>query len=414
VASWRDGLRPASFRGVAFNVDEHELEGGRRVAIYEFPFRDDPDTRDLGRKVRHYHVTAYVLGDDYFARRDALLAALDGSDQPGTLVHPYLGTKSVRCDAFRLRETKAAGRLATFTIAFCESGVSPSPQAVTDTASAVLARCDDANAALVASFGSLFAVSGVAQFVQQAAAALTVGFNTAAQVLRQVNQAITQPLATLASLTGTGSSASAIGGAVTGLFGAFTAAVLAARTVATNIAAITEASSRGGFAFGADLTFGLAGFALYGFGFPPIQLSTSARAIQAGNQQAFLDLVRGGAVIGIAQLYAATDFDSAADAENARDQLTGMIDAEAEASAAAGDGALYESWQALYAAVSADLTTRGKSLPDLMTYTTASSLPALVLAQRLYQDAARAQELVARNAAPHPGFMPLSGEALSS
>lgn len=414
MASWRDGFRRASFRGVGFFVDDHELAGGRRIAVHEFPFRDTPFTQDLGRKARRYHVTAYVLGDDYFAQRDALIAALDGSDQPGTLVHPYLGTKSVRCDAFSQRETLRDGRLATFTIEFCESGQSPSPQAVTDTATAVLARCDDANAALGASFASRFAVSGVAQFVQQAASALAVGFNTAAQVLRQINQAITQPFATLAALTGTGADAGALGAAVTGLYGAFTGAVLAARTVDANIAAVVEGSSRGGFPFGIDLTFGLAAFASYGFNFPPIQLSTAARGIQAGNQQAFLDLVRGGAVVGIAQLYAATDFDSAEDAESARDQLTGLVDAQAEAAAAAGDGALYESWQAIYAAVSADLTIRGKSLPDLITYKTASPLPALVLAQRLYQDAARAQELVARNAAPHPGFMPLTGEALSS
>jgi prophage DNA circulation protein len=45
-------------------------------------------------------------------------------------------------------------------------------------------------------------------------------------------------------------------------------------------------------------------------------------------------------------------------------------------------------------------------LARLGTYTPLTVLPALVLAHRIYQDATRADELVARNGISHPAFMP--------
>jgi prophage DNA circulation protein len=47
-------------------------------------------------------------------------------------------------------------------------------------------------------------------------------------------------------------------------------------------------------------------------------------------------------------------------------------------------------------------------------YATMAPLPAVVLAQRLYQDPSREAELVARVGAVHPGFMPLSGQVAAT
>jgi hypothetical protein len=68
---------------------------------------------------------------------------------------------------------------------------------------------------------------------------------------------------------------------------------------------------------------------------------------------------------------------------------------------------------ALYGAVIRDLTERGRKLPEIVHYSTVCSRPALALANRLYGDAERADELVAENSAPNPLFMPVSGRALS-
>src|SRR5579884_3633090 len=138
--AWQSNLRPASFRGVAFLWDGHELAGGRRLAEFEFPLRDQPFLEDLGRRLRRYSLIGYVLGDDYFAQRDALLQALEQQDTAGTLVHPYLGTVQVRPLDFRLRESQAEGRLARFQMEFVEDGPLPSPVTAVDTAGAVNAR----------------------------------------------------------------------------------------------------------------------------------------------------------------------------------------------------------------------------------------------------------------------------------
>ena len=84
-------LRPASFRGVPFVVDVAAGEGGRRIVTHEFPLRDQPYTEDLGRAAQRHRIRAFVIGDDYQDKRDALLAACQDKNTAGTLVHPFLG-----------------------------------------------------------------------------------------------------------------------------------------------------------------------------------------------------------------------------------------------------------------------------------------------------------------------------------
>lgn len=46
--SWKNKLRPASFRGASFGVESHQTEQGRRTQVHEYPGRDDPYVEDLG------------------------------------------------------------------------------------------------------------------------------------------------------------------------------------------------------------------------------------------------------------------------------------------------------------------------------------------------------------------------------
>ena len=52
--------------------------------------------------------------------------------------------------------------------------------------------------------------------------------------------------------------------------------------------------------------------------------------------------------------------------------------------------------------------SRGASLAPLVTVTLPEPAPAVVVAQRLYADATRADELVQRIAPVHPLFMPVN------
>jgi prophage DNA circulation protein len=71
--------------------------------------------------------------------------------------------------------------------------------------------------------------------------------------------------------------------------------------------------------------------------------------------------------------------------------------------------AVYEALAEVRAQAIAELAVRGASLRPLRPYATAFPRPCLTLAQRLYQDPTRADDLVARTDAVHPGFLPQTG-----
>ena len=50
--SWREKLRPASFRGVPFKVVDDKTPVGRRVVVHEYPRRDSSYPEDNGKKTR--------------------------------------------------------------------------------------------------------------------------------------------------------------------------------------------------------------------------------------------------------------------------------------------------------------------------------------------------------------------------
>ena len=105
---------------------------------------------------------------------------------------------------------------------------------------------------------------------------------------------------------------------------------------------------------------------------------------------------------------------SADDAANIRDLVAGIIDSEVAIAGDAGDDESFLSLQLLKAAVITDLNTRGAGLAELTTVNTASPMPACVLAQTLYQDASRQDQLVSFVDVPHPAFMPTSFDALAN
>jgi prophage DNA circulation protein len=121
MSIWRDNLRPASFRGVEFKVSSGARSSGRRGIEFEYPKRDDPYFEDLGRIARRWSVTGYVIGSDYQRQADALCTALEAID-PGTLVHPTMGTMRVVCQPYTRTEKKTEGGYAEFDMVFVEAG----------------------------------------------------------------------------------------------------------------------------------------------------------------------------------------------------------------------------------------------------------------------------------------------------
>jgi prophage DNA circulation protein len=77
------------------------------------------------------------------------------------------------------------------------------------------------------------------------------------------------------------------------------------------------------------------------------------------------------------------------------------------------DQASYQSLIALHAAVTYDLATRERTLPTVVVYNFNVPRPALWIANRLYGDADRNQELVEENSPVHPAFVQSPVRALS-
>jgi prophage DNA circulation protein len=90
-----------------------------------------------------------------------------------------------------------------------------------------------------------------------------------------------------------------------------------------------------------------------------------------------------------------------------------VLDTVAEEAADRFQDPSYAALSGLRVGVVEDLLARGASLAPVVTREMPRPMPAVTVAYRLYQDAARADDLVARNDPPHPLFLPVTLEALA-
>lgn len=153
---WRENLVPASFRGVEFSVEESENRaGGRRIALHEYPGRDDPFAEDLGEVTRRFTIEGFIVGDDYLDRGRALIDACNVRG-PGELVHPYRGSQNVVCNEIVETVRTRDGRMATYTMSFTEAGEDQFPSSDTDTEDTVRTRADAATSPIIDQFVEAF------------------------------------------------------------------------------------------------------------------------------------------------------------------------------------------------------------------------------------------------------------------
>lgn len=246
----------------------------------------------------------------------------------------------------------------------------------------------------------------MAGYLTTAAAALLTNLQTTLQpLINYPDVDTTAPAADVANMAALVSNGPALASALAAFFSDYADAVIATLTATED----DTASSRG-LPLPADYTYGLAAVAMWGNTLPPIAGTAPQAVQQQANQTALINLVQQLAVSAIIRIFSATQFLSADDADVARNQVMNLIDA---LSLNATDDGSYQAIIAAGQTVSSDLTTRGKQLPLVVEYQISAAFPALALAQRFYQDPARAGELIARNDPPCPLFMPAIVEALS-
>lgn len=378
MTGWRENLRPGSWRDVAFETEDHTFGGGRRGTAHEYPQRDVPYFEDMGRKARKIDLTCFIIGDDYMARRDAMVAACE-KPGPGTLIHPYLGTLQVNCTDFTVAERASEGRMARFTISFVEAGELRFPAQSSDTGALVGQRADQANFAAKAAFDDVYTTNNLPGFVP----AGTKGTLDAylAQAARIAPGADLSGLITEQSvLTGQGLSSG-----IAGIPQAVGRSVSAVSGPKAGVAALRRL---GGYDFAGPVS--------------AVPQTTATRVAQRSSLQAASRLAHRSAIIEEARLLPGVDFTSNDDATryawDYRDRIDPLIMDSPEIGA-------YNGLTNLKAAVTTDLTARAGGLPSVQ-QVPSRSRPALVVAYDLYGDAGRDSEIVARNGVRHPSFMP--------
>ena len=121
AGTWRQQLQPGSWKGVGFVLDAAEMRAGRRLAVHEYPYRDDSWVEDLGKLPRRFAIHAYLTGDDVYQQRDAMVRVCEEAG-PGTLVHPTMGSLQCVLMEFATIDRRERGRYVEIALSFMIAG----------------------------------------------------------------------------------------------------------------------------------------------------------------------------------------------------------------------------------------------------------------------------------------------------
>lgn len=389
--TWREELRPASFRGVPFYVDTADTEGGHRQVVHKYPKRNKVYVEDLGLEPDVFSVRAYLIGDDYISRRDALIQEMKRPGE-GTLVLPTMGSRKVKPQTFRIGYDRREGGVEYLDLTFVEPGENAFPSQSLDTAAKVGEAAEAAKQAAKADFDQQFTVQGHQDYVANAAsqqAGLLAQALTSAGNLRagepEAAAAFAENLeiftARISSLILNPSS--------------FSASVLA---LISQMGSVFPAPSA---AFSA-----LIQIARFGSSFLTLPRKTRSQQQQAVNQDALVSLVRRTALIEQARVATEIQFPSYDDAVELRDSLAGRIDEEILRVGTTDEDEIYLTLENVRAAMIEDVTRRAANLERIRTVSFQQTLPSLVLSYEIYETTDRSDEIVQRNRIAHPGFIP--------
>jgi len=404
--TWRDDLLPASFRGIPFLVEQAGVPAGQKGQLHEYPQRDEPYFEQLGKQSQVHKMSAWVIGDDCFTRRDKLLEALE-VEGPGELVHPWLGRMQVKVGECSVSHSRREGGVAQFELTFypelprkyptatanTRKQVSEASESLLDSAlaryKAAMAKVDAARLSVIGLRNSL---SNVFNVIQQQFAPL-VGLFT--NISGFVQSLINSPGALGALFSSyfsdfSGLSFSSPGSTYRGTVATatqHTEAVSSINTVSQASGVDTAAAAQAAANLVQDALLVQVGLIISEL---PVAVQPGALdSVPAVDQQTVAPVER-------------PDVPVADDVIELRDNLSEAI---WEASLKA-DPEHYRALTTLRQVLVKHLTAVAASGVRLVDITPAETLPALVLAYRRFGDSTREGEVVQRNRIRHPGFVP--------
>mgnify|MGYP003049250555 FL=1 len=405
-------------------MESSDISAGRRTVTHQYPQRDEPFTEDLGRAAREYEISAFVLGEDCV---DQAYAVRDAIEQPGpgTLVHPEFGEVQVIARPGGSMSFSQTRRIVRFTLTFVEAGLNAFPEMGQATQSQSRAAADGLMSSACDAFAEAIDLDAVEDFVKDALKgdlldslgiisnaeiAEVLGF--ADRVSDLANSAIdlvsTDPRAFATQLMG-----------ACGLSGLATT-VAGWQRVGTALCSLVDD--------------------LHGDADEPIysQVKPHSAEVIETNREAVYALARSAILVqavGVSTLIG-TDIDSTVSTSSILpdDDEAAIAEIDYEDDSSSSEPTVsYDEMQASQTrivgtldeemldttsdsvftalrnaatAVSRDLSDRSRTAARLSEYDAGAVLPACVTAMELYGDAARAKEIVVRNAVKHPLFCP--------
>jgi prophage DNA circulation protein len=398
--NWLTTLYPASYKGVPFETERDEEDGGRRIVIHEFPMRDFPFNEDLGEAKREFEITAYVASDRADSDAAALVAVCTQRGA-GVLVLPSHGPILVQCLTIkRSREKDRAGKIA-LTGKFVREGASSALVSFASLANLVFVAADAVVAALPAFLQAAITALAQPDFVIEAA-----------------TDAVQDGTAMLEAVRSSANVDPVVSGVQRD---AIQALYDAAPSTVDDETGVDGATISGLVTIARALGDGMTGnAAITAFAPMLIEAAVTPRSIYLSAAAQIADENRL-AVYMATRLAAATAFAegiASADIPDRHAAITLRADVAEYFEAILDD--LSANAAGIYVAVvnlrDAAIEYLSRAILDRAPVVSVGAnmrMPSLWWAHRLYQDPTRSTELVARNRVPHPSFMPQEFEALS-
>lgn len=410
--TWRDAVLPASFRGVSFLVPQTSVPVGMKGPLHEFPQRDTPFFEQMGKQAQVHKMTAWVVGDDCFERRDKLIEALQ-TPGPGELVHPWLGRLQVKVGECDMGHERSQGGMVTFELTFYPDLPLQSPSARVNTQQQVvksssslldaslgryqssMARVDQARLGLSSLRSNL---SGVYGAIQQQFSPLLSTYSTLSGFALALMNAPGSLSSLLAGYFSSFGGSDYFGGSSSGdSAGGYRAALADTAQQSQTASTIDTVSQQGGqdTALASQAAANLVQdtllvkIGLIVSEMPVAQQPTAPNAVPPVEQQALHPLER-------------PEVPVADDVLELRDQLNETL----HTAALKADPAHYLVLNNHRLALVRHLTAVAGSGVRLVDVTPPEMLSVLVLAYRRFGDATREAEVVQRNRIRHPGFVP--------
>jgi prophage DNA circulation protein len=439
MALLSNGLLPGSFRGVPFAVQGSALGGGRRIAEHTYPGKDEPYAEDMGRAPRRFRLRGFLVEDDVvylggpIVLQRALLTAAFEAKGSGTLSHPTYGIVSASAKNFTISEELDAARRSSVEVEFVESGKRSFPSILTSS-SGLLTAANLCKVALAAD-GVRLIVAAVSAGSQRSE--ISTSADAWSDEIRARGYDATALYRLAAQLPG--NYGRFVGGGNVGLSGQRATSYTAATTIADLIAvasvdrvtidnaaaaldaAITTADLSNSTTIAAAIATLVQALAdSCADPADAIRLLEQLVAFQPDGPASDASV----AIAGMFQRAAAASLTtavgeyqptSADDAATLMTDVAALLDDLATEAADDGDDQSYQALRAARVSIVTDLRTRGGSLAQIASFTFGQPLPSLFLAQRLYRDPTRADQLVGQvPTCEHPLFMPTTFQALAA